>query len=249
MNGLFNSNDFLAWSFSYSDNGFFSSNGFWTWFGQARLLVDLLVIMWIVAIINFSIFPGVLSTIGSLRPRRLIGLIGIPCAPFLHGDWDHLQSNSTAYLILGGMIIYRDVSDFAIVTISTTLISGVITWFVGSGKSYVGASDTIFGYAGFLIALIYFYRDPLATIFFVIILLSFLFGNLLVFPALTGDRGWGFGRMLWGMLPQTDGRIAWETHFFGFVAGVWTASRLDDLHSFFQPIFEWFSNDLIRFIQ
>jgi membrane associated rhomboid family serine protease len=221
-------------------NGLFNDQGFIAWFVQARLLIDLLVIMWVVAIVNFAVLPGVLSAIGGLKPRTLIGIPGIVLSPFLHGDWNHLWNNSVVYLILGGMIVFRDASDFAIVSLSTALISGVVTWVVGRPANYVGASDMIFGYAGFLMALIYFYRDPLATIFFVVIILSFLFGNLLVFPALTGDRGWGFGRMLWGMLPQPDGRVAWETHLFGFIAGIWTASRLNDLHNFFQPIFQWF---------
>jgi membrane associated rhomboid family serine protease len=220
-------------------NGLFNPAGFGVWFGQARLLIDLLVVMWLVAIVNFSLLPGVLSAIGGLKPRRLIGIPGIFLSPFLHSDWEHLLGNSTAYLIFGGMIVCRDASDFVIVSLSTMLISGVVTWFVGGSTNYVGASDTIFGYAGFLMALIYFYHDPLATIFFVVITLSFLFGDLLVFPALTGDRGWGFGRMLWLMLPQPSGRIAWETHLFGFVAGIGTAWRLNDLHGFFQPLLQW----------
>jgi membrane associated rhomboid family serine protease len=86
-------------------NGLFNPAGFGVWFGQARLLIDLLVVMWLVAIVNFSLLPGVLSAIGGLKPRRLIGIPGIFLSPFLHSDWEHLLGNSTAYLIFGGMMV------------------------------------------------------------------------------------------------------------------------------------------------
>jgi membrane associated rhomboid family serine protease len=220
-------------------NGLFNDQGFVAWFVQARLLIDLLVIMWIVAIVNFSVLPGVLSAIGGLKPRTLIGIPGIFLSPFLHADWEHLLGNSAYHLIFGGMIVLRDASDLVIVTVNSALLTGSILWLFGRTANYVGASGVIFGYIGFLVSLIYFYRDPWATLFFVLILLSFFFGNLMVFPVFTGNQKWVFGQTLWGLLPQIDGRIAWEGHLLGFVAGVATAWRLNDLHNLFQPLLQW----------
>jgi membrane associated rhomboid family serine protease len=230
-------------------NGFLTAPDFWTWFGQARLLIDLLVVMWIVALINFSLLPGALSAIGALKPRSLFGLPGIFLSSFLHADWQHLLGNSAYHLIFGGMIIFRDARDLPIVTISSAILNGGLLWLFGRKNGYVGASGVIFGYIGFVVSLIYFYRDTWAIIFFTLILLSLFFGDLIVFPALTGSRKWVFGRTLWGMFPRINGRVAWEGHLIGFIAGIWTASRLNDLHNFFQPIFQWFGNDLVRFIQ
>jgi membrane associated rhomboid family serine protease len=230
-------------------NGLFNPEGFGTWFWQARLLIDLLVVMWIVALVNFSMLPGALSAIGGLKPRRLGGLLGIPCSPFLHANWEHLLGNSAYHLIFGGMIVLRDASDLAIVSLTTAVLNGGLLWLFGRTANYVGASGVIFGYIGFLVSLAYFERDPAAIIFFALIWLSFFFGHLIVVPAFSGKQKWVFGQTMWGLFPQINGRVAWEGHLIGFVAGIWTASRLDDLHSFFQPIFEWFSNDLIRFIQ
>jgi membrane associated rhomboid family serine protease len=220
-------------------NGLFNPAGFGVWFGQARLLIDLLVVMWLVAIVNFSLLPGVLSAIGGLKPRRLGGLLGIPCSPFLHADWPHLLGNSAYHLIFGGMIVLRDASDLAIVTVNSAIVNGMILWLFGRTANYVGASGVIFGYIGFLVSLVGFYRDVWATIFFVLILLSCFFGHLIVFPAFSGQQKWVFGQTLWGLFPQVDGRVAWEGHLLGFVAGIGTAWRLNDLHGLFQPLFQW----------
>jgi membrane associated rhomboid family serine protease len=230
-------------------NGFLTAPDFWTWFWQARLLIDLLVLMWIVALVNFSVLPGALSAIGALKPRSLLGLPGVLLSPLLHSDWPHLLGNSVYYLIFGGMIVLRDARDLPIVTISTAIVNGSLLWLLGRQNGYVGASGVIFGYIGFLVSLAYFQRDPAAIIFFVLIWLSFFFGHLIVVPAFSGDRKWAFGQTMWGLFPSINGRVAWEGHLIGFVAGIWTAARLKDFHSFFQPIFEWFGNNLIRFIQ
>jgi membrane associated rhomboid family serine protease len=220
-------------------NGFFTAPSFWEWFRQAKLLIDFLVIAWAVAIVDFVVFPGVLGSLFSLRPRDLTALPNILLRPFLHSDWGHLMGNSTAFLVFGGMIVLRDASDLAIVSLTTAFGSGLALWLVGRPSNYRGASSMIFGYVGFLLTLIYLYKDPWAVVFFCVILLSFFFGDLLVMPAVTGDRGWSFGRSLWLILPTPSGRIAWEGHLFGFLAGIWTAMRLNDLHLFFKPFFDW----------
>jgi membrane associated rhomboid family serine protease len=230
-------------------NGFLTAPDFLTWFWQARLLIDLLVVMWIVAIINFSVLPGALSAIGTLKPRSLFGLPGIFLSPFLHSNWPHLLGNSAYHLIFGGMIVLREASDLPIVTISSAILNGSLLWLFGRKNGYVGASGVIFGYIGFLVSLAYFERDPAAIIFFALIWLSFFFGHLIVVPAFSGNQKWVFGQTMWGLFPQINGRVAWEGHLIGFVAGIWTASRLQDLHNFFEPLFQWFSNNLIGFVQ
>jgi membrane associated rhomboid family serine protease len=219
-------------------NGLFSAPTFWDWFRQARLLIDLLLVVWAVAIVDFVILPGSMKQLCCLRPRHIFSLPGILLSPLVHADWQHLLNNSGYYLIFGSMIVLRDASELAVVTLTIALIAGALTWVLGRNSRYVGASGVVFGYIGYALALVYLYKDPLATMYFVGIILSFFFGDILIFPAFTGNKAWVFGQTLWGLFPQ-DARIAWEGHLFGFLAGIWTAANLRLLRQFFQPWFDW----------
>ncbi|MBE9029641.1 rhomboid family intramembrane serine protease [filamentous cyanobacterium LEGE 11480] len=220
-------------------NGFFTAQSFQDWFIQARLLFDLLVMTWVVAVVDLAISPRLITHLGALKPRKIIGLPGIISSAFLHGNWQHLTGNTAYYLIFGGMIVVRDARDFPIVSLMGALIPGILLWLFGRHNGYVGASGVIFAYIGFVVSLIYFYRDPLALMFFVAMVLSLFFGDLIIFPALSGEQKWVFGRTLWGLFPSVNGRIAWEAHLLGFIGGIWIAWRLNDLHTFFKPIFAW----------
>jgi membrane associated rhomboid family serine protease len=173
-------------------NGLFNPAGFGVWFGQARLLIDLVVVMWLVAIVNFSLLPGVLSAIGGLKPRRLGGLLGIPCSPFLHADWPHLLGNSAYHLIFGGMIVLRDASDLAIVTVNSAIVNGMILWLFGRTANYVGASGGDFW--------LYWLSDEFGGVlsrflgddFFVLMLLSLLWFLMPVDRLLANGGEFGF---------------------------------------------------------
>lgn len=241
------SHGFAAWAFADLLGDVIPEQGvlslpFSLWFAQARLLLDLLVIAWIVAVIDFGFLRGGLQQLGGLRPRKLGGLLGIPLSPFLHGNWDHLMGNSKYYLLFGGMIVLRDVTDFAMVTITAAVLSGLGEWVLGRPGRYVGASGVIFGYFGFLASLIYFSKDAIAGLFLILITFSFLFGDIFVFPALSGQRKWDFGKTLWGIFPSDQKNIAWEGHLFGFLSGIYAAQHGSEIKLLLKQIGTFFGS-------
>ncbi|HEX8957044.1 MAG TPA: rhomboid family intramembrane serine protease [Burkholderiaceae bacterium] len=177
---------------------------------QRQLKVRLLLLgvplslMWAIELVN-TLIGHALDAWG-IVPRTETGLIGIVCAPFLHGSIAHLASNSLPFLILGWFVMLWRISDFVWVSAIAALIAGLGTWAIApSGTVHVGASGVIFGYLGFLMLRSYFERS-LASI-----LLSLVIGML-------------YGGLLFGVLPGQIG-ISWQGHLFGFIGGA-IAARL-----------------------
>ena len=48
-----------------------------------------------------------LGKIFGIRPRRLIGLLGIPFSPLIHRDIAHLVANTVPFLVLGWFILVQ----------------------------------------------------------------------------------------------------------------------------------------------
>lgn len=141
-----------------------------------------------------------------ILPRNLIGLRGILLAPFLHNGLGHLIGNTIPFVILGWLIMLREVTDFLAVSIISALVSGFGTWLFGTRGIHIGASGVIFGYLGYLLARGYFERSGTA------IAMSLFVGAL-------------YGSLLWGVLPFQYG-ISWEGHLFGLLGGILSAKLL-----------------------
>lgn len=177
---------------------------------QMAILGGGVALLWIIEIIDLTIFRGRLDAYG-VRPHSISGLWGILFMPFLHGGLSHLAANTLPFLTLGWLIMLRKISDFFIVTIMTILVSGLGVWLFASPNTvHIGASGLIFGYLGFLLLRGYFARS-----------LSGIALSLLVFFV--------YGGLIWGILPSQPG-VSWEAHFFGFVGGVLTAQFLGKQH-------------------
>ncbi|BAU11021.1 peptidase, S54 (rhomboid) family [Leptolyngbya sp. NIES-3755] len=190
------------------------------WVSQAKILGYLLVIAWIVSILNLSIFGKWLNQFG-IRPRELSGLWGIAFAPFLHGSWGHLESNSIAFLTYGGLILLQNPQNFGAVTATVALTSGLGTWLLGRNRTiHIGASGVTFGYLGFLMFLAFFDRN-IPTVL------------LLVFTAFFHSK------YLWGLLPINQ-RISWEEHLFGFLGGIYAARYLPQIREIFAQFLSYF---------
>ena len=176
---------------------------------QGTILVCVVVVLWAIELAN-SLTNDALNNFG-IRPRNIEGLRGILFAPFLHGNWRHLISNTFPLIILSWLIMARDRSEWIAVTVLTAIASGVGTWLFGGAMTvHIGASGVVFGYFGFLVARAYFERS------FGSIAISFLVLAL-------------FGGMIWGILPVRVG-ISWEGHLFGLLGGIaaaWTIAALN----------------------
>jgi membrane associated rhomboid family serine protease len=136
-----------------------------------------------------------------VRPRSLVGLRGIPLAPFLHVGWQHLIGNTVPFVILGVLIALSGVVRFAKANLIIGLCSGLGMWLFGATNSvHLGASGMVFGYLGYLLSRGFFDRR---------------FGQI-VLGAIVGVV---YGGLLWGVLP-TDSGVSWQGHLFGFLGGV-----------------------------
>ena len=135
-----------------------------------------------------------------IMPRTRAGLWGIPLSPLLHSDWSHLASNTLPLLALGGLVAFRGAWTLAPAALAIILLGGLGVWIAGRPAIHIGASGLVFGLFGYLVALGWYERSPVAIIVAIAVVAV-------------------YGGIIFGALPQ-DGFISWEAHLFGLMAGV-----------------------------
>jgi len=181
-------------------NNFISQLNFDLSLIQANIpLAGLMILgLWIINIVN-SLLGYRLNILG-IYPRHIFGLIGIPCAPFLHGSFSHLFFNSIPLIVLLDFMLINGTQKFIYVTATIVLLSGTAVWLVGRRALHVGASSVIMGYWGYL--LVDAYRHPSILTIILAIVCVYYFGSLLL-----------------SLFPREE-RVSWEGHVFGFLAGL-----------------------------
>jgi len=146
-----------------------------------------------------------------IYPRTFSGIQGVVFSPFLHGDLNHIASNTVPLFILTTALIYfyRDVS--LKVLVYGILLSGFITWVIGRESYHIGASSLIY----VLVSFIFF--KGLRTQYYRLMALSFAVVLL-------------YGGMIWYVFPQPEvvgeSSISWEGHLAGLLTGFVFAIRL-----------------------
>jgi membrane associated rhomboid family serine protease len=171
-------------------------------------VLALTAVCWVVFLVNNLMLGGQLSQFGII-PRRLSGLPGILCSPFLHASYRHLVANTLPLLILGGIICARGKGEFATVTTGGVLLGGLLTWLFARSAYHIGASGLIFTFFGYLASLAWFNRN-IPTLLLSLICIV------------------GYGGLVRGLIP-TSGAVSWESHLAGFLSGVllaWAASKI-----------------------
>lgn len=158
-------------------------------------------LMWLVKI--FEVLTGISLASWGVFPLTVKGLRGILFSPLIHGDWNHLISNSVPFIILGFLMLftYRKVAFKAFVFIY--LASGFMLWLTGRPSYHIGASNLVYGFAFFLFFSGVFRKDiqSIALSLFVVFL---------------------YGGIVWGLLPL-DWHISWEGHLMGGISGAFIA--------------------------
>lgn len=156
---------------------------------------------WVIEAVDSIAFDDRLQG-GGIHPRRLDGLDGILWAPFLHGGWDHLVSNTVPFVVLGALVAGHGRRAWLLATAVITVVGGGLTWLLARGGNHVGVSGLIFGYIGFLLGAALLRRNLRSLVLAGIAMLLYS----------------GF----WlGFLPRAG--ISWEGHLFGAIAGVGAA--------------------------
>ena len=154
--------------------------------------------IWVVFLLEY-IAPLRLTSFG-VTPRTLMGLVGIPAMPFLHGNLQHIISNTVPLFVLLMLLAGSKARSWEVV-IDIILLSGSLLWLGGRHATHLGASGLIFGLIAFLMVSGWLERRfvPLA----ISVLVTFVYG----------------GSLLWGIIPQFGSNVSWDGHLFGAIAG------------------------------
>lgn len=141
-----------------------------------------------------------------IYPRTLSGLKGVVLSPFLHGDFNHIASNSIPLFVLTVALIYFYRNLSLKVLFYGIVVSGLITWIIGRSSYHIGASGLIY----VLVSFIFF--KGIMTKYYRLIALSL---SVVVV----------YGGMIWYVFPEIDNAISWEGHLAGFITGFAFAVR------------------------
>ncbi len=162
----------------------------------------LVMAMWIVKIVEVT--GGYRLSFLGVIPLTWEGVPGILTAPLVHGDWDHLVSNSVPLFVLAtGLFYFYDRKAFRILVFAY-LLPGLWVWLFARGNSsHIGASGVVYALAAFHFFSGLFRRQKQLLAFAMIVI--FLYGS-----------------MVWGVFPDffPHKNISWESHLMGGVAGL-----------------------------
>jgi len=160
--------------------------------------------------IHFLKISGVVrSGVFGLMPRETGHLHGILTSPFIHGDFQHLISNSVPLFVMTLMILffYRSIAYRSIFLIY--LITGLAVWsFARANVIHIGASGVVYGLVSFVFWTGLFRRNVKSIV--LALIMVFLYSGLFI-----------------GVLPNQPG-ISWESHLFGGIVGIIIAYLMRD---------------------
>jgi len=164
----------------------------------------LVVIMWLV-----WLFFGQRAITFGIHPRDISSLKGVFFSPFIHANLGHISSNTLPILILSSVLALFYNRIWLPVWFLVSITGGILVWILARAATngiptyHVGASLTIFGLLGFLLASGLF-RKKIRD-FIIAVIIGIIYGGVLysVFPS--------------------DPNISWEAHMYGFIAGIFWA--------------------------
>ncbi len=180
-----------------------SSRGERVGFGTAFVAMALLVMgLWLLEGLDQA-SNNALDSYG-IRPRTDEGLLSVFVAPWLHGGWAHLVSNTLPFFVLGIIVLLEGWRSWARATLIVLLASGATVWLLAPTNSLtLGASGIVFGWLVYLLVRGFFTGSPGQIATGVVV---FLF----------------YGGMLWGVLPS-DAAVSWQAHLGGALGGILAA--------------------------
>ena len=170
--------------------------------GSSIVPFRLVFLMWLVYALDF-LYGFDIKFLG-IYPRSTEGLAGILFAPILHGNLQHLISNTMPLLFLGGTLFYYYSAIANRIFVACYFGTNILVWLFARSSYHIGASGVVYALAAFLISYGFFWRDFLSLIIAGVVLLV-------------------YGSIFYGVVP-TDSDISWESHLFGAIIGVTFAS-------------------------
>ena len=160
--------------------------------------------MWMIHIAQ--VIMGVRFIGLGVYPRKLEGAIGILSAPFIHGSFQHLISNSVPlfFLITLLFLAYRRSSWIALTLIY--IGTGIGMWLFVRPSFHIGASGVVYGLVSFMFWTGVFRKNIRSIAISLAIL--FLYSGY-----------------IWGIFPGEPG-VSWDGHLIGAIVGIMVAYLL-----------------------
>jgi membrane associated rhomboid family serine protease len=155
------------------------------------------------AVFFVSLLIPRIDTLGVI-PRTLRGLLGIPLAPFLHANLQHIAANTLPLCVLLGLLAGSRWRTWEVVA-QIMVIGGFLLWLCGREAIHIGASGLIFGLIVFLIVSGLIEKRPLPLA--VAVLVAFFYG----------------GGLVSGVMPQLNSEVSWDGHLTSAIAGALVA--------------------------
>ncbi len=158
-------------------------------------------ILWIIKLVE--IFSGFSFSGLGIMPRNWQMIGHILTGPLIHGNLEHLTSNSLPLLLLTVTLcgLFRKKS-FEIMGLMY-LLTGTLVWLFARPSFHIGISGFLYAEAFLLFTIGMIRRNTTALA--VSLLVSVLYGS-----------------MIWGIFPGAA-EISWESHLFGAIVGILTA--------------------------
>lgn len=172
--------------------------------------IKLAALLLIILFLNFKSHYR-LSIFGII-PRHLFGLIGIPLAPFLHANFNHLFFNFFPFYVLSLMLIPNGFAFYWQLLWLLIVISGIGIWLFGRKGIHIGASALVTALWGFLV-MDMFYNPTILSVLNGVICIYYFFGIFL------------------GIFPNED-KVSWEGHLIGLISGAglyWLAIHMKSI--------------------
>ncbi len=179
------------------------------------------IILWIIALSEY-LFDWDFSKFG-VYPLHLKGIPGIFLSPLIHGNLEHLASNTLPLLVLGTMLFYFYPKSALKVFILLYFVTGIWVWFGARPAYHIGSSGIIYGLASFIFTCGALLRSM--RLMAVSLLVVFLYGGL-----------------IWGLFP-IDWKISWESHLSGFVLGIVLAFIFKDENYYPEDQPDWMNEE------
>jgi len=156
------------------------------------------MILWIVHLIkvlgnfqwgNWGIFP-----------REIKGLYGIFLAPWIHGDFSHLLSNSVPLFFLTTLILffYQRVAITSFILLY--LLTGALVWVFARPVYHIGASGVVYAMVSFVFWNGIFRRNMKSVVLALVVMIM-------------------YSGYFAGIVPGEKG-ISWESHLLGAISGI-----------------------------
>ncbi|KXI28534.1 rhomboid family intramembrane serine protease [Paraglaciecola hydrolytica] len=165
---------------------------------QIKWIVILLAVLVAIEVIN--LFSGrMLNQLGNI-PRYVPGLKGIILGPFIHGSLQHFLSNLIPVAIFTYLMLQYGLRRYLLVSLWIIILGGILVWLFGRSASHIGASGLIYGYFGYLVLAGFLSKS--FKLLIISLLVAFFYGGL-----------------IFGVMP-TSPFVSWESHLFGFAAGL-----------------------------